>query len=130
MTERQESVGRPGWPTSSGRPAPIGSGGGAQMGEVVCTREFVEEVEGNFAELTLDVGRRLRLGDIVVPEWTCDYGDVRLYRNVTIGETEDGEAVRVTDCGAPTATSEWRRPMTDQLDMPGDGAWPDAGHLH
>ena len=68
-----------------------------QMGEAVHTRQLVAEVEGNFPELRLEVGRRLRLGDVVVVEWTCDYGDGRLYRNVTIGEIEDGEAVRVTD---------------------------------
>jgi hypothetical protein len=53
-----------------------------------------------------------------------------LYRNVTIGELEDGEAVRVTDYwGEPTDTPQWRQPLTDRLDMPGDGIWPDAEHL-
>jgi|SRR6266516_7789694 len=42
----------------------------------------------------------------------------------------DGKAVRVTDYwGEPTETPEWRRPLTDKLDMPGDGIWPDAEHL-
>lgn len=75
-----------------------------QMGEIVRTRKLIAEVEGNFPELTLEVGRRLVLGDVVVVEWTCNYGDGRLFRNVTIGELEDGEAVRVTDYwGEPTA---------------------------
>jgi hypothetical protein len=26
-------------------------------------------------------------------------------------------------------TPEWRRSVTDRLDMPGDGIWPDAEHL-
>jgi hypothetical protein len=26
-------------------------------------------------------------------------------------------------------TPEWRQPLTDRLDMPGDGIWPDSGHL-
>ena len=97
-----------------------------QMGEIVRTRRLIAEVEGNFPELTLEVGRRLRLGDVIVVEWTCDYGDGRLYRNVTIGELENGQAVRVTDYwGEPTETPEWRRPLTDRLDMPGDrGIWP------
>jgi hypothetical protein len=100
------------------------------MREVVRTRELVADVEGNFPELTLEVGRRLHLDDVVVVEWTCDYGDGRLYRNVTIGELEGGEAVRVTDYwGEPTETPEWRRPMTAPLDMPGDGIWPDGDHL-
>jgi hypothetical protein len=101
-----------------------------QMGEIVRTSGLIAEVEGNFPELTLEVGRRLRLDDVVVVEWTANYGDGRLFRNVTIGELRDGRAVRVTDYwGEPTATPEWRRPMTDTLDMPGDGIWPDAEHL-
>jgi hypothetical protein len=101
-----------------------------QMGEVVRTSALVAEVEGNFPELRLEVGRRLHLGNVVVVEWTGDYGDGRLYRNVTIGELEGGRAVRVTDYwGEPTSTPEWRRSLTDRLDMPGDGAWPDGNHL-
>jgi hypothetical protein len=96
----------------------------------VRTSRLIADVEGNFPELTLEVGRRLHLNDVVVVEWTGNYGDGRLYRNVTIGELEDGKAVRITDYwGEPTETPEWRRPMTDQLDMPGDGIWPDNGHL-
>jgi hypothetical protein len=101
-----------------------------QMGEVVRGRHLIAEVEGNFPELKLEVGRRLHLDQVVVVEWTCDYGDGRLYRNVTIGELEDGEAVRVTDYwGEPTATPGWRRSRTGRLEMPGDGIWPDAEHL-
>jgi hypothetical protein len=37
----------------------------------------------------------------------------RLYRNVTVGELEGGQAVRVTDYwGEPTVTPEWRQPLT------------------
>ena len=101
-----------------------------QMREIVRSSRLIADVEGNFPELTLEVGRRLRFDDVVVVEWTCDYGDGRLYRNVTIGELEDGRAVRVTDYwGEPTSTPEWRRPLTDRLDMPGDGIWPDADRL-
>ncbi len=101
-----------------------------QMQEIVRTRKLVADVEGNFPELTLEVGRRHRLDDVVVVEWTCNYGDGRLYRNVTIGELRDGEAVRVTDYwGEPTSTPEWRVPMTERLDMPVEGTWPDDAHL-
>jgi hypothetical protein len=101
-----------------------------QMGEIVRTRQLIADIEGNFPELTLEVGRRLQLDDVLVVEWTCDYGDGRLYRNITIGELEDGRAVRVTDYwGEPTSTPEWRRSLTDELEMPGDGTWPDADHL-
>ena len=76
-----------------------------QMGEVVRGARLVAEVEGNFPELTLEVGRRLHLDGVVVVEWTCNYGDGRLYRNVTIGELQDGEAIRVTDYwGEPAET--------------------------
>jgi len=102
-----------------------------QMGEAVHSRRLVAEVEGNFPELRLEVGRRLLLEDIVVVEWTCDYGDGRLFRNVTIGELRGGEAVRVTDYwGEPTKTPAWREPLTTGLDMPGDGIWPDSEHLN
>jgi hypothetical protein len=98
--------------------------------EIVRSSRLIAEVEGNFPELTLEVGRRLQLDDAVVVEWTANYGDGRLYRNVTIGELEDGEAVRVTDYwGEPTVTPEWRQPITDRLSMPGDGIRPDAEHL-
>jgi hypothetical protein len=101
-----------------------------QMGEIVRTRQLIADVEGNFPELTLEVGRRLHLGDVVVVEWTCNYGDGRLYRNVTIGELEDGEVARVTDYwGEPTATPEWRQGITGRLDMPVDGIWPGAEQL-
>jgi hypothetical protein len=101
-----------------------------QMGEIVRTRQLIADVEGNFPELTLEVGRRICLGDVIVVEWTCNYGDGRLYRNVTIGELEDGEVVRVTDYwGEPTATPEWRQGMTARLDMHADGIWPAAAQL-
>ena len=50
-----------------------------QMGEIVRTSRLIAEVEGNFPELTLEIGRRLHLDDAVVVEWSCDYGDGRLF---------------------------------------------------
>lgn len=101
-----------------------------QMEEVVHGRDLIGQVEGNFPELTLEVGRRLQLNDVVVVEWTCNYGDGHLYRNVSIAELRDGHATKVTDYwGEPATTPEWRRPMTDRLDMPADGIWKDAQHL-
>jgi hypothetical protein len=102
-----------------------------QMGEVVCGRGLIGQVEGNFLELTLEVGRRLHLDDdIIVVEWTCNYGDGRLYRNVSIAEVHDGQATKVTDYwGEPTTTPEWRKPMTQRLDMLPDGIWKDTQHL-
>ena len=101
-----------------------------QMGEVVRTADLIARVEGNFAELTLEVGRRIQLGNVVVAEWTCNYGDGRLFRNVTIGELEDGQAVRVTDYwGEPATTPEWRESLTARLAMPADGIWPGIDQL-
>jgi len=101
------------------------------MGEVVHGRSLIGQVEGTFSELTLEVGRRLHLNDdVVVVEWSCNYGDGRLYRNVTIAQLHNGEAVIVTDYwGEPTNTPAWRRPLTAPLDMPGDGIWKSNGNL-
>jgi hypothetical protein len=93
-------------------------------------RDLIGEVEGGFQELTLGVGRRLQIDDIVVVEWSCNYGDGRLYRNVSIAELRDGHAAKVTDYwGEPATTPEWRQSITDHLDMPVDGIWKDAEHL-
>jgi hypothetical protein len=101
-----------------------------QMGEAVRGRGLIGEVEGNFEELTLAVGARRRLGDLLVVEWSNDYGDGAVYRNVTIAEIEDDKAVRVTDYwGPPFDTPEWRRSMTERLDMPQSGQWPSVDKL-
>lgn len=100
------------------------------MGEIVQGRELIGKVEGNFEALTLEVGRRLRLDDIIVVEWSVNYGDGRIYRNVTIAELKNGQAVRVTDYwGEPVDTPEWRKGMTARLDMPSDGIWPSVDRL-
>ena len=101
-----------------------------QMGELVEGRDLIAKVEGNFGKATLEVGRRLSLESIVVVEWTINYGDGRLYRNVTIGELERGEAVRVTDYwGEPVDTPHWRWEMTARLMMDPDGVWPSEERL-
>ena len=101
-----------------------------QMEELVEGRELIASIEGTFEAVTLEVGRRLRLGDVVVVEWTINYGDDRLYRNVTIGELDHGEAIKVTDYwGEPVNTPEWRIGMTARLEMPPDGIWPSKDRL-
>jgi len=101
-----------------------------QMGEIVRGRDLIAAVEGNFEELTLAVGNRRRFGDFLLVEWSADYGDGAIYRNLTIAEIEDGEAVRVTDYwGKPFETPEWRQGRTDRLDMPPDGRWPASDRL-
>ena len=101
-----------------------------QMGEIVRGRDLIAAVEGNFPELTLEVGRRLQINDTIVVEWTCNYGDGRLYRNVTIAELRDGQAFLVTDYwGEPVTTPTWREAMTDRLDMPRAGIWKSNDNL-
>ena len=102
----------------------------ATDGEVVRGRDLIGAIEGNFEELTLAVGKRRRFGDFLLVEWSADYGDGVIYRNVTLAEIEDGEAVRVTDYwGKPFETPEWRKGRTDRLDMPPDGRWPASDRL-
>jgi hypothetical protein len=96
-----------------------------QMGEVVRGRDLIGAVEGHFEEFRLAVGERRRFGDFLLVEWSADYGDGAIYRNVTIAEIEDGKAVRVTDYwGKPFDPPDWRESLTDRLDMPADGRWP------
>lgn len=39
-------------------------------------------------------------------------------------------APQVTDYwGEPSSTPDWCVPMTERLEMPGDGIWPDNPHL-
>ena len=101
-----------------------------QMDEIVRGRELIGAVEGNFEALTLEVGERRRFGDFLMVEWSNDYGDGAIYRNVTIARIEDGQAVQVTDYwGKPFETPEWRQEMTDRLDMSQTGRWPSADQL-
>jgi hypothetical protein len=101
-----------------------------QSGERIRGRTRIAEVEAHFVGLRLGVGRRLACGDTLVVEWTADYGDGRLYRNVTIADLSDGKAVRVTDYwGEPFTPPAWREALAEGLDMPRTGAWPPADAL-
>ena len=101
-----------------------------QSGEMVDGRARIAEVESHFEGLRLGVGRRHQLGNTVVVEWSTDYGDGRIYRNVSIAELADGKAVRVTDYwGEPFASPSWRHQLTQPLPMPRGGTWPSADDL-
>lgn len=101
-----------------------------QSGEKVEGRERIAEVESHFEGLRLAVGRRHTVGDTVVVEWSNDYGDGRIYRNVSIAELRDGKAVRVTDYwGEPFSVPPWRRGLTKRLSMPAQGTWPTSEDL-
>jgi hypothetical protein len=85
-----------------------------QSGEILHGKKRIAEVESHFQGLKLGVTRRHRCGDVVVVEWNTDYGDGRVYRNVSIGELQDGKVVRVTDYwGEPFVKPEWRRGLSD-----------------
>ena len=101
-----------------------------QSGELIRGRARIAEVESHFEGLRLGVGRRLDCGDIFVVEWSADYGDGRLYRNVTIAELQDGKAIRVTDYwGEPFRPPEWRKALAERLDMASSGVWPPGDTL-
>ena len=63
-------------------------------------------------------------------EWSCNYGDGRLFRNVSIAELRDGQAPqsRITGVNPPPRPNGADQ-FTDRLDMPVDGIWKDAEHL-
>lgn len=101
-----------------------------QSGELIRGRPRIAEVESHFVGLKLGVGRRLACAETLVVEWTTDYGDGRLYRNVSIAELSDGKAIRVTDYwGEPFTPPAWREALAECLDMPRSGAWPPADAL-
>lgn len=101
-----------------------------QSGELIRGRSRIAEVESHFVGLRLGVGRRHACGDTVVVEWSTDYGDGRVYRNVSVAELDDGRAVRVTDYwGEPFTPPAWRQTIAETLEMPADGVWPSADAL-
>jgi hypothetical protein len=101
-----------------------------QSGELIRGRNRIAEVESHFVGLRLGVGRRLICEGTVVVEWTTDYGDGRLYRNVTIADLHDGKAIRVTDYwGEPFTPPAWREALVEQLQMDRNSAWPSADAL-
>ena len=101
-----------------------------QSGERIDGRTRIGEVEAHFVGLRLGVGRRQVCGDTIVVEWSTDYGDGRVYRNVSIAELHDGEAIRVTDYwGEPFSPPQWREALSTRLDMPRGGVWPAADRL-
>lgn len=95
-----------------------------QSGELLRGRARIAEVESHFEGLRLALGRRYAFGERVVVEWSTDYGDGRVYRNVTIAELRDGRVVRVTDYwGEPFAPPSWRHDLSETL-VPDPRRWP------
>jgi hypothetical protein len=78
----------------------------------------IAEVESHFVGLRLAIGRSHTCGQTLVVEWSTEYGDGRIYRNVTVAELQDGEAVRVTVYwGEPFAAPAWRTELSQALDF-------------
>jgi hypothetical protein len=101
-----------------------------QSGERLRGRARIAEVESHFVGLRLAVGRRLVCNDAVVVEWSTDYGDGRLYRNVSIADLREGRAIRVTDYwGEPFTPPAWREALSERLEMAPTGPWPPADAL-
>ena len=101
-----------------------------QSGEAIRGRDRIAEVESHFVGLRLGIGRRHATDDTVVVEWSTDYGDGRVYRNVTVAELRNGQAVKVTDYwGEPFTPPPWREPLADRLEMPSSGTWPSVEKL-
>ena len=95
------------------------------MGEVVRGRDLIAAVEGNFEELTLAVGKRRRFDDVLVVDWSADYGDGAIGPQRDHCRDRDWRGRGVTDYwGKPFETPEWRQGRTDRLDMPPEGRWP------
>jgi hypothetical protein len=89
-----------------------------QSGEVIRGRARIGEVEAHFPGLKLGITRRHACEDLIVVEWNVDYGDGRVYRNVTLGELRGGQAVRVTDYwGEPFSAPSWRRDLSEIEDV-------------
>ena len=71
---------------------------------------------------------KLDTEDKLIVEWTSDYGDGKLHRNVTIADIKNGEAIAVTDYwGAPFERPEWRIGLTEPLDN--TSIWPNKENL-
>ncbi|MGA9526338.1 MAG: nuclear transport factor 2 family protein [Myxococcaceae bacterium] len=96
-----------------------------QSGEILRGRARIAEVESHFPHLKLALGKRYRAGDRVFVEWSTEYGDGRIYRNVTIAELRDGSIVKITDYwGEPFDPPDWRRELSDSLETAGESPWP------
>jgi hypothetical protein len=100
-----------------------------QSGEMIRGKARIGEVESHFIGLRLALGRRHVCDNVIVVEWSTDYGDGRVYRNVSIAELDDGVASSVTDYwGEPFIPPTWRQPFADQLDMAHSDVWPTELH--
>ena len=89
-----------------------------QSGEVIRGKARISQVEAHFTNFKLGITRRHSFGDVIAVEWSAEYGDGRVFRNVSIGERLEGKVVRVTDYwGEPFTPPKWRDGMSDHEDV-------------
>ena len=89
-----------------------------QSGEVIRSKARISRVEAHFKSFNVGITRRHSCGDVIAVEWSADYGDGRVFRNVSIGELRDGEVVCVTDYwGEPFTPAPWRTGLSEPEDV-------------
>lgn len=65
----------------------------------------------------------IEAGDRVVAEWSADYGDGVVWRNVSVFRFLDGRIVEETDYfGEPFPPPEWRRDLVEIEELPKPGS--------
>jgi hypothetical protein len=86
-----------------------------QSGEVIRGRGRLVEVEVHHPELPrVGITRVTGCGDVVVAEWSADYGDGRIFRNVSLVEFELGKVTGGTEYfGEPFDPPGWRSTLVD-----------------
>jgi ketosteroid isomerase-like protein len=68
------------------------------------------------------VAEVIEAGDRVTATWSADYGDGKVWRNVSVFRCRDGRITEETDYfGEPFPPPEWRRDLVEVEDLPGPG---------
>ena len=80
-----------------------------QMGEIVRTRQLIADVEGNFPELALEVGRRLRVGDVAASS-----GRATTAMGACIGASPSVSSRAARSCASPTIGANRPRPRSGE----------------
>jgi ketosteroid isomerase-like protein len=64
----------------------------------------------------------IEAGDTIVAEWSADYGDGKVWRNVSVFRMRDGRIAEETDYfGDPFPGPEWRRDLVEIEELPKPG---------
>lgn len=95
-----------------------------RSGTALRGRADIARVEARAGTVRFALARRHARGDALVAEWSADYGDGRVHRDLTVAEFPEGVAVRIADYGGhrtdrPTAKGHPPRPSP-----PAGRLWP------